>query len=170
MDSAKEGRRSGTRETRDALAIFQFRCEACKRRQDHICTFGEIPEQRCDQCGGGLVHEFVPTRAKAQIFAQDQRGLNPEWTGPRQRQRWLKDRGLVDYEGASAGEVAQHHARAEQHREEREDAEHLKATYEMLDELGDAGLYTSENPSPDLNEPDPDNTGAGVREADEAVV
>lgn len=129
---------------------------------DRIISYEEINGQNCDLCGRRLTWEFVPTRAKAQVFAQDTPGLNPEWTGPKQRRRWLRDRGLVDYEGASAEAVDRQHKRDETHREEVEDAAHLKATMEMLDELGDAGLYTHEHFSRDENLPDPDLTGAGT--------
>lgn len=119
---------------------FQFFCRECDSREDRFCSNEEKLSQFCLLCGNKMTWEFVPTRSKPIVFANDSK--HPaQFTGPKQRERFLKDHGMIDYGSESADTVRKFHVKQEEELEAKADAEAYKSVMNALDEIGDAGLY-----------------------------
>lgn len=95
-------------------------------------------------------------------YAQDSI-YTSEFTGPRQRARYLKDRGLVDAGGSSASALAEakrHHERLRRDAEDKQDREVKKAVLDALDTVGDADLFTRDPKTLPAAPPAGDGPGA----------
>lgn len=129
-------------------------------REDRIVLYAEIPDQKCSRCGEVLLHEFVPTRSKPVVFANDSK--YPAWAkGPKQMARYARDHSLVAVGDAKPDEVSASCAKQLAHNQAKFEAETGKAIDSVLEELGDE-LYTSEPQPETAGIPDPDLTGAGI--------
>lgn len=144
------------------MPTFQFYCPPCNRREDRILSHSEIHGQTCAICGGPLDWEFVPTRSKPVVFANDSR--YPRWaTGPKQMAREAEKRGLVPLGNESLAGVKLEHARFRREAEEKASAGLSREIDGMMSELGD-DLYTKEPQPPRYVDHDDELTGAGILE------
>lgn len=96
----------------------------------------------CQKCNTHLKREFVPTRSKPVVFANSSTYYGTPITGPKQMQRYLRERGLTHIEDASPHEVARHNRRLAEDREAQMDKEIEDAVHEAAEEVRE-GLVTS---------------------------
>lgn len=121
---------------------FQFYCQTCDNREDRFCLNEEKDGQFCLLCGEKMVYEFVPTRSRPVVYANDTKHPR-QFTGPKQRERYLKDRNLIDYGSESPDTVRKFHENLDAEADAKRDHEVYETVMEGLSELGDAGLYQS---------------------------
>lgn len=89
-----------------------------------------------------LKREFAPTRSKSVVFASD-RDEYPIFTGPKQKSRVMKERGMIEYGSETADTVRKYHEGIQRENEKQEEQDAYAHVMGALDELGDAGLYHS---------------------------
>ncbi len=152
------------------MPSFQLRCLFCAVSEDRICTNDEKHRQYCLMCGKRMKYQFIPTRSKAVVFANDSKEY-PLFTGPKQKSRMIKERGLIEYGSESLDTVRKEHERFASEKEAREEKEANTTVMEALGELGDSGMYHTipthvhkrqEREAHDKAQGDPENTGAGL--------
>jgi len=142
------------------VPTFQFYCPPCNRREDRILSHSEIHGQTCGLCGRPLDWEFVPTRSKPVVFANDSR--YPRWaTGPKQMAREAERRGLLALGDEPLHGVKREHARFHQEAEARSSVALSRDIDGVLEDLGDE-LYTRDPQPPRHADHDDDLTGAGI--------
>lgn len=147
------------------MPLFQFFCKPCGNREDRLCTNAEKAGQFCLLCGGKMVFEFVPTRAKPIVFTGKRDEL-PMFTGPRQKSQVMAKKGMIEYGSESLDTIRKHEEQTRREIADKEEREAYSTTMEALGELGDSGMYVTvpnhvaKRQEREAN--DADNTGAGI--------
>lgn len=123
---------------------YDFGCDPCKVKEERYVAVAEIDKQVCLVCG--RLMRLVPAYGSISFICYAQDSIHDaKFTGPRQRERYLKDRGLADA-GSSLDEAKKHHARLRQEAEDKQDREVKKA---VLDALCEEGVDPfTRNPTP----------------------
>lgn len=125
------------------MPMYRFRCPACSRTQDRVqVLYAEKDTLPCESCGHApMVHVFVPTRNKAVVYANDKNLSGGEqFTGPRQKQRWLHERGLVELGDADYDAAMRPAAQAAAELEAKEEAETFDAIMEDMRHYEDSQI------------------------------
>jgi hypothetical protein len=118
------------------MPSFDFRCEICDYDTTRIIPFLERGIQICPFCRFSLRQIFSPTKQKPIVYGAT--SLHPhQFTGPKQRQRLLNERGLIELGDAPLDEVKKEGSRwakdAEREAQKRVDT----AVDEVMSDLGD---------------------------------
>lgn len=121
------------------MPSFSFRCEHCQYNTDRIIPYVERGIQICPFCRFSLRQLFSPTAQKPIVYGATS-PHPPQFTGPRQRQRLLNEKGLIELGDASLSEVKREGAKWAKDAE-REAQKRVKGAVDgVIAELGDA-LY-----------------------------
>lgn len=127
---------------------YAYDCPRCSKRVDRYQVLvAERDDQVCE-CGGKLEFVLIPTRAKAVVWANDRNnsgsgGDGGFFTGPRQKARQLKERGLIDCGNESPESTTRHLASIAESVERKRDEETERVIMEGIQDLGES-LYTTE--------------------------
>lgn len=114
---------------------FDFICQHCGERDDRIVPYEERLEQRCKRCQTMLTWVFTPTRTKPVVYGSTS-SHPPEFTGPRQRARALRESGRIELGDASPAEVNKEFDRWGKEAEASREADLLKTAESIVSDLG----------------------------------
>lgn len=85
--------------------IYTYECEACQLEEEHSCSIAERHEQTCSKCGNSLKMILAkstcedPNAHERKRFPYFDEQLNVHLTSQKQKEKILKERGLVQHDG-----------------------------------------------------------------------
>lgn len=130
------------------MPTYQYWCRGCQIRGDRYgVPVAERASQTCEVCGKPLTLEFVPTRSKPVVFANDSK-YPSVFKGPKHRARYMKDHDLIPLDDPTPDGAMRHAQRLRKEADEAADREISQAVETMFEENKELIFRRGRDPGP----------------------